>query len=163
LFDALQLLSRLATVGLRSAFQGLRGEPDELFTSMPAENAIDKIRIAVEMLVNPTVKDSLGREEKLRFRRLRYEIEITRGNDQEESEDLKVIFEKLNSIPYGEDTWSLKYASALLESNSSFSGATRENFIDRDWPIGSLSSDGRGQFAVLSPQWTGSTLRGVTN
>ena len=57
------------------------------------------------MLVNPTVKDSWGREEILRFRRLRYEIEVTRGNLQEGDYDLIVTFEALRSIPYSEDSW----------------------------------------------------------
>ena len=129
LFDALQLLSRLATLDLRSAFQDLRGEPDELFTSMPVGSETDKIRLAVEMLMNPTVKDSLGREETLRFRRLRYEIEVTRGNIQEGDYDLIVTFEALRSIPYSEDSWCQKYASALLEESPSLSKATREAFI----------------------------------
>src|SRR5438874_4114053 len=52
LFDALQLLSRLAEMDLRTAFQGLRGDPDELFTKLPNGQRTNRIRIAVEMLVD---------------------------------------------------------------------------------------------------------------
>ncbi len=54
LFDALHLLSHLAEVDLRSAFQGLRGSPDDQFTLFPNGQRSDHIRIAVEMLVDRT-------------------------------------------------------------------------------------------------------------
>jgi predicted ATPase len=185
LFDALQLLSRLATMDLRSAFQDLRGEPDELFTSMPTGSETDKIRIAVEMLVNPTVKDNLGREETLQYRRLRYEVEVTRGNVQEGDDALTVTFETLRSIPSNEDSWCQKYAFALLESNPSLSEVTRKDFIftmkpdemlltfgpsfDLSTSLIGLHEDGRGQeFLVGSPMakktmsWS-SVLWGVAN
>src|SRR5579859_2725864 len=63
LFDALQLLSRLAEMELVLAFKGLRGEAREVFTQLPSEQSrkragtkqpaeiyTDKISFAVEML-----------------------------------------------------------------------------------------------------------------
>src|SRR5437879_12884079 len=52
LFDALKLLSRIADNDLNTAFQELRGEANELFTTLPGGRSVDRIRIAVELLVN---------------------------------------------------------------------------------------------------------------
>lgn len=60
LFDALQLLSRLAEMDLYSAFQGLRGNANEAFTKYPDGQA-ERILIAVEMLVDRKMQDDLGR------------------------------------------------------------------------------------------------------
>src|SRR5436853_697908 len=49
LFDALQLLSRLAEVDVQTAFQELRGEAGELFTKLPNGQTVDRMSIAVEM------------------------------------------------------------------------------------------------------------------
>src|SRR5947209_14825870 len=62
LFDALQLLSRLAEMDLRTSFQRLRGDPDELFTKFSNGQRTDRIRMAVEMLVDRKVRDSGGGE-----------------------------------------------------------------------------------------------------
>src|SRR5579862_8168349 len=63
LFDALHFLSRLADTDLRTAFQEVRGDANELFTKGIPEN---KIRFAVEMLVERKVRDRLGREAELK-------------------------------------------------------------------------------------------------
>src|SRR5947209_9409072 len=63
LFDALQLLSRLAEVDdLPLAFQApnddlqkLRGDAHELFTTLPGGQSTHRIRVAVEMLVDHTL------------------------------------------------------------------------------------------------------------
>jgi predicted ATP-dependent endonuclease of OLD family len=65
LFDALQLLSRLAEVDdLRLAFQApdndpgkLRGDAHELFTILPGGQRTHHIRMAVEMLVDRNIRD----------------------------------------------------------------------------------------------------------
>src|SRR5260221_12770773 len=57
LFDALKLLSLLTDNDLSTAFQGLRGDADELFTTLPDGKSVDQIRIAVEMLVNRKLRD----------------------------------------------------------------------------------------------------------
>src|ERR1700738_2670925 len=73
LFDALQLLSRLATMNLADAFQGLRGTAHELFTKLPDGNTATKMRLAVDLLLNRHMKDEAEREVELRYTRLRYE------------------------------------------------------------------------------------------
>jgi predicted ATPase len=60
LFDALHLLTLLAGTDLRSAFQELRGDAVELFTTFPNGQAVNKMTLAVEMLVNRKVQDSWG-------------------------------------------------------------------------------------------------------
>ena len=65
LFDAMQLLSRLVEGDLQRAFQGMRGESGELFTKLPDGRSVNRIRLAVEMLVERKVRDRGGGEIKL--------------------------------------------------------------------------------------------------
>ena len=51
LFDVVQLLSRLASTDLRTAFTGLRGEPWELFRRDAKGEPGKRMRLAVEVLV----------------------------------------------------------------------------------------------------------------
>ncbi|MEO8972451.1 MAG: AAA family ATPase [Ktedonobacteraceae bacterium] len=114
LFDALQLLSRLAEVDLRAAFepsygnpQKQRGDTYELFTRLPNGHRSDRIKIAVEMLVDRKVKDDLGSETELAYIRLRYELEIILRTG--ELDQLNVTHESLQSIPLEKDNWCKKY------------------------------------------------------
>lgn len=111
LFDALQLLSRLADTDLRSAFQDMRGDADELFTLLPNGKRVDTIRIAVEMFVDRKVKDRWGKEAELQYRRLRYEIEILSpaGGDQLTSDELLIAHEQLTAISPSKDKWGERY------------------------------------------------------
>ncbi len=108
LFDALRLLTRLVDTDLRSAFQELRGEAAELFTLFPDGHSANTITLAVEMLVNRTIKDSWGAQASLKFIRMRYELEIMRVNEQG-LERLYVTNESLKAIARGEDQWSKKH------------------------------------------------------
>lgn len=112
LFDALQLLSRLASADLLSAFKGLRGDVHELFTK--GRKGKLRIRIAADLLVDSNIQDEFGNAVQLSCRRLRYEVEISlikRGTQ----EQLRVTYEALTSIAIGEDGWSKKYAPTLLK------------------------------------------------
>src|SRR2546421_12925408 len=62
LFDALQLLARLAGTDLLTAFQGLRGDAHEVFTKLPNGRMIDRMRIAVELLIDREIRDDLDRK-----------------------------------------------------------------------------------------------------
>ena len=100
LFDALQLLAQLAgEVDLRTAFQQLRGEAGELFTIKADGQRADRLCLAVEMLVAPTVQDSWGAQAALRYTRLRYELAISRRTDEQGLERLYVEHEALAPIP----------------------------------------------------------------
>jgi predicted ATPase len=175
LFDALQLLERLAEMNVREAFQSLRGEADEVFMNSTAKNPTRKIRIAVEMFVNPTVKDSLGREEILQTRRLRYEVEVERGVDEHNFGNLEVTFESLTPIHPIKDKWSQTYIPSLLE-DSLITESPKEVFMfSRLVSLSSSSdlfpnhtfvmnfhADGRGIETSLEVV-NGTALRGVTN
>ncbi len=109
LFDALQLLSRLAEVDVQTAFQELRGEAGELFTKLPNGQTVDRMSIAVEMLVDPSIEDDLGRTIELEYRRLRYELEIIRRTEEFGPDQLRITSESLNAISMASDNWYKKY------------------------------------------------------
>jgi predicted ATPase len=103
-FDALHLLTQLVDVDVRSAFQEMRGEATERFTLFPDKHAANTITLAVEMLVNPSIKDSWGVQKALKYTRMRYELHITRVNEQN-MERLSVTGESLKAIVRGDDEW----------------------------------------------------------
>src|SRR5947209_433828 len=109
LFDALHLLSRLAEDDLPTAFQGLRGDIDELFTKLPDGRIVDQMRLGVEMLVNRRAQDEFGSVAELKYTRLRYELEIVRGVDIYGLDRLYVRYESLKTIPWDKDSWCKKY------------------------------------------------------
>ncbi len=105
LFDALQLLSRLAEVDLRTAFGGQRGDASELFLKYDEDIAAQEISFAVEMLVDRKIKDNWGGEAELKYTRLRYEIKIARRNNEKGFEDLFIVHESLVNLKHNEDKW----------------------------------------------------------
>ena len=60
LFDALQLLGRLADSNVNSTFHEMGGDVGELFSVHPDGGATDRIRLAVEILVNQNCAGRLG-------------------------------------------------------------------------------------------------------
>ncbi len=72
-FDAIKLLSDLADMNLNDAFNANRGDAEELFR-FDKEGNPKPIKLAVEMLVEPTIKDEFGNEVSLNSKRLRYEL-----------------------------------------------------------------------------------------
>lgn len=105
LFDALQLLSRLAEVDLRTAFGEQRGDASELFLKYDDDIVADTISFAVEMLVDKKVKDNWGGEADLKYTRLRYEIKIIRRLNEKLFEDLFVTYESLVNLKHDKDEW----------------------------------------------------------
>ena len=114
LFDALRLLSRLATTDLRTAFNEQRGEPIEQFTSFSNDEISNRISFAVELLVDSSIRDNWGSEEKLKYTRLRYELIIRRENNNNGFEDLFVEKEGLVPIRHDEDKWVKKHMSKKI-------------------------------------------------
>jgi predicted ATPase len=108
LFDALQLLSRLAEMDLYTAFQGLRGNTDEAFTKYPDGQTSERIWIAVEMLVDRKMRDDLGREFEIEHTRLRYELEVSQHIDEDGPDQLYVKHELLKTISIENDDWCKK-------------------------------------------------------
>ena len=109
LFDAIQLLARLADDDLRTAFQELRGDAGEIFALLPDGRPVDHMRLAAEVLVDKTVQDSWGAQASIKYTRLRYELEIARRTDGQGLERLYVDHESLTAIPRGEDSWTKRH------------------------------------------------------
>jgi predicted ATPase len=114
LFDALQLLSRLAETDLKTAFSEQRGEPSELFANYGEdENGetiyADEITFSVEMLTDKKVRDNWGGEANLKYTRLKYELVIRRDKDSRGLDSLNVRHEQLEKIEVTKDEWIVKY------------------------------------------------------
>lgn len=105
LFDALNLLSNLAKMDIRSAFNDLRGDAEEQFTQFSSFDYSNKIKLAVELLVDKNIKDNWGEETSLKYTRLRYEILIERIKNDKGFEDLKITHEKLEALKHRDDNW----------------------------------------------------------
>ncbi len=106
LFDALQLLSRIAqTDNLKKAFTEQRGGFIELFTQYEDNNYATLMEFTIEMLVNRRIKDAWGGESDLKYTRLRYELKIERYRKDSGLEDLKVIHEHLDKLNPAKDKW----------------------------------------------------------
>src|ERR1700722_12209893 len=75
LFDALRFLSLLAQFDIRTAMQGLRGEPEELFRQTPTGSS-DCMSFAVEVLLSRKGVDAFGTSYETPAQRLRYELKL---------------------------------------------------------------------------------------
>lgn len=173
LFDALRLLAQLADHDLRSAFQNLRGDAGELFTLLPnGQNiGLHKMRLAAEMFVSQHVEDSWGVEAQITFRRLRYELEITRrAAPLVGLERLIITHESLTAIQPDQDTWFTTHISenksnlGPVPNKSSRSQPFIETY-DKDGTLTiSLHQDGHsGHKATVAAKAERSILSGVTN
>ncbi len=109
LFDALHLLSRLASFDLEHVIKDMRGDANELFTKLPGGESVDRMKFAVEMLVDRKVQDDFKKSVTVKYTRLRYELEIMLGVDIINLERLYVAHESLRSIQLSEDHWRNKY------------------------------------------------------
>jgi predicted ATPase len=135
LFDALQLLSYLAEVDLYSAFQRLRGNTGEAFTKYLDGQTSERIRIAIEMLVPHKQRDDLGREFEIEHTRLRYELEIAQGIDEEGPDQLYVKREILKTITLEDDNWHKRYnikSSINFPTDKPKSASIIFSFLDQD-------------------------------
>lgn len=109
LFDALNLLGRLAEVDLRTAFSQQRGEALELFTRYSPDQVATEMRFEVDMLIDRKVKDNWGGSADLKYTRLRYELVIQRVANSKGLDELKVVHEQLVNLKHQEDTWVQKH------------------------------------------------------
>ncbi len=169
LFDALHLLTRLVDTDLRSAFQELRGNAAELFSTFSNGHSVNRMRLAVEMLVDRSIQDSWGAKAELKYTCMRYEIEISRRTDEQELERLYVTRESLKAIPRAEDHWSKK--QGLSTQNNWLPKLTggRTSFISTDdAKTGQntihLHQDGHGgRKSSVADKIERTVLSGVTN
>lgn len=131
LFDAIQLLGRMAETDLQSAFFDQRGESCELFTLRPDGSFASQIRFAVELLLDEQISDKFGTSVRLKYTRLRYEVLIKRTPDRKGVDRLTVAEERLSPIPKASDDWFNRYvptADAQRWRPSTHGGA--KPFID---------------------------------
>lgn len=120
LFDALRFISRLAETDVRTALQDLRGEPHELFRLESDGCSANRMRFAVEILLDPFVKDPYGQEKKLTNTRIRYEVTIERRSARSTGlEKLYVSHEHAGPILKKDDRllriYNKKYHKTLAE------------------------------------------------
>lgn len=105
LFDAMQLLSRIVEMDLKTAFSEQRGDPSEMFTRYEDATTSDEIFFSVELLVDKKVRDKFGGEETLKYTRLKYEIRVRQSINERGVLDLNVVSESLNPIRHDDDKW----------------------------------------------------------
>ncbi|MES2703715.1 MAG: AAA family ATPase [Bacteroidota bacterium] len=157
LFDALNLLSRLAETDLKTAFSEQRGNPDELFTQFDDDIYADEMCFTVEMLVNRKVKDNWGGEIDLNNTRLRYTLNISRHKTELGFQALRITHETLEKIKPEDDLWAktvIPKTSKKLWS-SLRAGGSREPFIktelEGDRIAIKIRQDGGGGQAKTTP------------
>ena len=110
LFDAIQLLSNLATQDVGEAIKGMRGEPLELFRCTEGGGYGKKMRFAVEVLLDPSVRDPWGKEVDLGHTRLRYEVVLERQEVRPGIDRVLVVSESATPITRGDDEkWAKRF------------------------------------------------------
>lgn len=133
LFDALKLLSNLASSDLRTAFSfpEQRGSIDEMFSLYSKEKTISTMSFAVELLVNRRIQDNWGGVEEIKTPRLRYELIIARKKNERGYEELYVKHERLSKINPDTDAWAKKYLGNKNRNiwKSTQSGGTSKPYI----------------------------------
>jgi predicted ATPase len=82
LFDAIQFLRRVTEEGLMSAVREARGDVDDLFRRRGDGSRSHRLIFAVEVLLEPTVRDPWGTEVDLTQTRIRYELSVARREIQ---------------------------------------------------------------------------------
>ncbi|WP_298234436.1 AAA family ATPase [uncultured Azohydromonas sp.] len=105
LFDAIQLLSNLATQDVSEAIKDMRGEPMELFRRTPKGQAT-RMSFAVEVLVDPSVRDPWGSEVNLGHTRMRYEVVLELREVRPGIPRVLVASENARPILRMEDSWA---------------------------------------------------------
>ncbi len=111
LFDALQLLARLAETDLKTAFGEQRGDASELFTQYSKDSFAEEMHFETELLVSRKVTDNWGGEAELKYTRLRYCLVIQRQSSESGFETLTVENERLETIKQDDDYWLPAYVS----------------------------------------------------
>jgi predicted ATPase len=168
LFDALHLLSRLVDTDLRSAFQELRGDAIELFTTVPNKQSVNRMSLAVEMLVDRSIQDSWGANANLKYTRMRYELGILRHSDEQGLERLYVSHESLKAVARGDDIWCKRHGLSTQNNWLPKLTGGRTSFISTETKAGQntihLHQDGHGgRKSSVAEKIERTVLSGVTN
>lgn len=158
LFDALNLLSNLTRMDLRTAFanKALRGETDELFTQIGESETVEKMSFAVEMLVPRQITDNWGRVAEVKTPRMRYDLIIQKRKNKLGYEELSVEYEQLSRIATDHDDWSKRFLKNRADVwKSSKSGGSGKPYIyteyEKGYPTIKIRQDGgQGGRSVLA-------------
>ncbi|WP_198969614.1 AAA family ATPase [Xylophilus sp. ASV27] len=105
LFDAIKLLSNLATKDVNEALKDMRGEPLELFRQVPSGGRAKQIFLAAEVIVDRLVRDPWGSEVSLSHTRMRYEVTLERRAVKNGLERVQVASEAVYPIKSKDDRW----------------------------------------------------------
>lgn len=126
-FDAIQFMRHVTDDGLRAAVGAARGDLEELFRRQGDGTHVERMEFAVEVLLDPTVRDPWGTEVKVSQSRIRYELHIVRREDADGNERLYVDHERAVPLRRGSRDLAAQW------------GASRA-FIDQHIPDGKRSS-----------------------
>jgi predicted ATPase len=131
LFDAMQFLRRVTDASLTTAVQDARGDLDDLFRHRGDGTTADSMNLAVELLLEPTVRDPWGTEVRLTQTRVRYELTVARREDSEGNPRLYVEHEKAIPLRRGEsklgDRWR---ASREFVNDHLVDGGRKSTYLD---------------------------------
>lgn len=169
LFDALQLLSRLAETDLKTAFSEQRGNPIELFTQYGEDWYAREMDFIVEMLVNRKIEDNWGGKAELNSTRLRYRLVIARELNNLGIDDLAVKHESLEKIKAEDDKWVCMFSKrAKSVWKTTKSGGSPTPFIRTEDQSGittiKIRQDGRqGGKATPAKLVAQTVLGGINN
>jgi predicted ATPase len=116
LFDAIRWLSYLVQPHTQESsgawrllfgrrISQIRGAGDQSFTILPNQQIVGKIRMAVELFLDPTVTDLKGVEHKLDYTRFRYEVEVTRQENVGRASTFYISHELLTAVLPENDNW----------------------------------------------------------
>lgn len=97
LFDAIQFLRRVTEESLTVAVREARGDIDDLFRLRGDGSRVSRIEFAVEVLLEPKVRDPWGTEVALTQTRIRYELHIVRR--VEEGGNARLFVEHEQAVP----------------------------------------------------------------
>jgi predicted ATPase len=164
LFDAIRLLSSLAGTDLWMAINEIRGEPLELFRLGADGLPGSRMKFAVEVLLEPRVKDPWGTVFDITHSRVRYEVEIERRMDERGIERLVVSREEASPILSRKDHWYpigrkpsawfkqkyLKYSRQKSWLTTEVSGGVRRFEVRQDGHQGRSRPAEAAQATVLS-------------
>ncbi|GGK19375.1 hypothetical protein GCM10010124_09980 [Pilimelia terevasa] len=130
LFDALQFLRLLATEPLLHAVQHTRGDLAELLHRYADGSHADRMRFAVEVLLDGAAVDAFGDRAVVTHSRLRYEVEI-----EARRVDLSlrpfVVDERVQRIRKADDRWIRQFPPQVAERLAVYS-LNRKPLLDVD-------------------------------
>ncbi len=142
LFDVIQLLSHLASHDVVEAVKQMRGEPLELFRQTSAGRA-RRIRLAAEVLVDPSVRDPWGSEVQLNHTRIRYEVELERREIRPGIERIHVARECALPLMRKDDRWA-----RALQPSADFRAAYLKYARQKPWLTTETLDKGQEVFNV---------------